>query len=99
MGGSSQTQAPERALCFGQGRGAEPCGLKASERLLWRGAGEEGKPALPLPGSRLGGRNEISQQIMKLSLIAAESEGRRGCWAAGGGGVVGVSCTGGLHRA
>ena len=60
------------------GGGTQPCGLKVSERLFWRGAGEEGEPAPPLPGSRLGGRHEISQQIMKLSLIAGESEGRRG---------------------
>lgn len=42
-------------------------------------SGEEGEPAPPLPGSRLGGRHKISQQIMKLSLIAGESEGWRGC--------------------
>lgn len=41
-------------------------------------AGEEGEPAPPLPGSLLGGRDEISQQIMKLSLIAGESEGGEG---------------------
>lgn len=36
------------------------------------------EPAPPLPASRLGGRHKISQQIMKLSLIAGESKGWRG---------------------
>lgn len=33
---------------------------------------------MPLPGSRPGGRHEISQQIMKLSLIAGKSWGSEG---------------------
>lgn len=52
---------------------------------------------LPLPGSRLGGRSKIRQQIMKLSLIAGENEGWRGLdWLGGSGGIL---YTGGLHRA
>lgn len=46
-----------------------------SGRLFWRGALEEGEPAPRLPGSLLGGRHKISQQIMKLSLIAGEDSG------------------------
>ncbi len=91
-GDATQAQAPERALCWG-GLETQPCGLKVSERLFWRGAGEEGEPAPPLPGSCLGGRHKISQQIMKLSLIAGESRGWRGFDEGG------VSCTGGLYRA
>lgn len=75
------------------GRLTQPCGLKVSERLFCVGGGEE--PALPLPGSLPGGRHEISQQIMKLSLIAGKS------WGSEGVGLMhwGVSCTGGLCRA
>jgi len=38
-------------------------------------SGEEGEPTQRLPGSHLGGRHKISQQIMKLSLIAGWLEG------------------------
>lgn len=83
-GGTQHRLEPLREPFVGRGGGGtQPCGLKVSERLFWRGAGEEGEPAPPLPGSRLGGRHEISQQIMKLSLIAGESEGRRGVWRGG----------------
>lgn len=88
-GGTQHRPEPLREPFVGRGGGGtQPCGLKVSERLFWRGAGEEGEPAPPLPGSRLGGRHEISQQIMKLSLIAGESEGRRGVWRLGGGGYL-----------
>lgn len=80
---------PLREPFVGEGDGTQPCGLKVSERLFLRDAGEEGEPAPPLPGSHLGGRHKISQQIMKLSLIAGENEG----W--GGVDEGGVSCTGG----
>lgn len=84
VGGTQHRPEPLREPFVGElGGGTQPCGLKVSERLFWRGAGEEGEPAPPLPGSRLGGRHEISQQIMKLSLIAGESEGRRGVWRGG----------------
>lgn len=45
------------------------------QSLSWRGAGDQGEPELPLPGSCLRGRHKISQQIMKLSLIAEENDG------------------------
>lgn len=93
VGGTQHRPEPLREPFVGEGGGTQPCGLKVSERLFWRGAGEEGEPAPPLPGSRLGGRHEISQQIMKLSLM--QERARVG----GGFGVEGVSCTGGLYRA
>lgn len=66
-------QAPERDHCWR----VRPCGLKVSDRLFQRDTGEGcgGPTCTALPGSRPGGRHKISQQIMKLSLIAAERVG------------------------
>lgn len=67
--------------------------LTQAARLQSLGEVQGQEPAAPLPGSRLGGRHEISRQMMKLSLFAGE-RGKAGLESGGGAPV-----RGGLHRA
>lgn len=69
--GATQAQAPERTLC----RYSDDA-PKFQRRCVGEVQGEDGESVLPSPGSRLAGKHKISQQIMKLSLIAQDGE----CW-------------------
>lgn len=76
-GGGSvmQAQAPERILCLGGNTALWPQSLRATDVERCRGGGWT---CTAITWESFWGRHKISQQIMKLSLIARESEGWRG---------------------